>query len=232
MSEHSSSMIYMRRPKRKLHIMEENAGWENYIAVQGTYAEYFAGLSSSFRRQLKRRTRKLEEVKDVRFLFREDTRSVEENLTRFIEVEHANWKGKEKTSIKAVSGDAALHALAAERFSRCGWMEWNFLEAGDRTIAGQYAVRINRTLYLYKIGYDEEYAFCTPGNLLFNKMVEHTFQSGDVVEINCIGTCTWHNDWCMAKRPLYDLLILPRIPIVSTLLSLMLRVGFIRKRIR
>ena len=231
MPEHSPSMLYMNRHEKKLKIVKKLSGGENYIQLPADYEKYHASLSSSFRRQLKRRTRKLEKLEDVRFICREDKRSSLENMKRFEDAEDRGWKGLKKSSIKAVVADSRFHAISAERFQNYGWMEWNFFETEEKTIAAHYGIRINRTLYLLKIGYDEEYSFCTPGNLLFNKVIKNACEKGDVDEINCVADCAWHKNWGMKKRLLYDLIVLPQIPIFSALLARILSLKIIQTRL-
>ncbi|WP_457550979.1 GNAT family N-acetyltransferase [Desulfobacula sp.] len=227
--EHSPSMLYMNRHGKKLKIVQKLSGGENYIQLPADYKKYHTRLSSGFKRQLKRRTGKLDKLTDVRFLCREDKRSSVENMKRFEDAEDHGWKGEKKSSIKAVAANSRFLAIAAERFQNYGWMEWNFLEIGEKTIAAQYGIRINRTLYLIKIGYDEEYAFCTPGNLLFNKVIKNACEKGDVDEINCVADCAWHKNWGMTKRLLYDLIVPPQIPILSALLIQLLNVKIVQK---
>ncbi|NOU36469.1 MAG: GNAT family N-acetyltransferase [Kiritimatiellaceae bacterium] len=194
------------------------AGAENFIRLPVDYNAYHEGLSHGFRRQLKRRGRKLEELPDVRFLLRETSRTVAENLAHFMEVESSGWKGERNSAIQDDRENAALFLAAAERLERHGWMEWNFLEADGKTIAAHFAMRINRTLYVIKIGYRDDYSFCTPGNLLFAKVIENSIAQGDVDEINCMAVCDWHKEWNVQGRSLYDLVVFPRIPVFSALI--------------
>lgn len=229
MPEHSPSMLYMNRHEKRLKIVKKLSGGENYIQLPADYEQYHARLSSGFKRQLKRRTGKLDKLTDVRFLCREDKRSSVENMKRFEDAEDHGWKGGKKSSIKAVVANSRFLAIAAERFQNYGWMKWNFLEIEEKTIAAQYCIQINRTLYLIKIGYDEEYSFCTPGNLLFNKVIQNACENRNVDEINCVATCAWHKNWGMTKRLLYDLIILPQIPIMSALLAQVLNSKIVQK---
>ncbi|MEO8615846.1 MAG: GNAT family N-acetyltransferase [Luteolibacter sp.] len=217
--EHSPSMVYVNQAGSRLSAVRNLSAAENHIRVSADYEKYHAGLSSNFRRQLKRGSKKLQELEGVVFHCREETRALAGNMRRFEEVEDAGWKGAENTSIKAVDGNSRFYTIAAERFRDDGWMEWNFLETGEKTIGAHYAVRIKRTLFLLKIGYDEAYSACSPGNLLLAKVIEHASRAGDVDEINCVAECAWHKNWGMQQRLLYDLVILPKIPVVSRLLS-------------
>ncbi len=220
--ENSASMVYLNGGGRKVYAVQRLCGCENHIQVPADFKIYHSGLSSNFRRQLKRGSRKLEELEDVRFHCREATRPLSENIRRFEQVEDAGWKGAANTSVKAMEHNSRFYALAAERFRDHGWIEWNFLETREKTIGAHYAVRLNRTLFLLKIGYDEAYSACSPGNLLLEKTIEHACTNGDLDEINCVADCAWHRSWGMQKRRVYDLLFLPRIPLVTSLLDTLL----------
>jgi hypothetical protein len=220
--ENSPAMIGLKQKKSCCAVCKL-AGAENLIRLPADYSVYQAGLSHGFSRQLKRRGRKLEELPGVQFLLRENSRSTAENLALLMEVETSGWKGDRHSSIQADKNNAALFRVAAERLTKNSWMEWNFLEADGKTLAAQFAMRINRTLYVLKIGYRDDYSFCTPGNLLFAKVIENSIAQGDVDEINCMAVCDWHKEWNVQSRPLYDLILFPRTPILSALICAVAR---------
>jgi hypothetical protein len=215
--EDSPSMRWLKQDRGHCAVCKPS-GAANFVRLPAQYSTYYDALSHGFKRQLKRRARKLEELKDVRFLLRESTRSTAENLACFMDVESSGWKGESHSSIGTLDSNRALFLAAVEGFERYGWMEWNFLEADGITIAAQCAVRIRRTLFVLKIGYRENYSFCTPGNLLFAKVIEHSCAQGDVDEINCMAAWEWHKDWNMRSRKVYDLIVFPRIPVLAAFL--------------
>jgi hypothetical protein len=215
----SPTMVYLKRGGGRVHAVHWLGSSENYIEVPESYEAYHAGFSSNFKRQLKRGARKLEQVEDVRFFCRDDRRTASDNVMRFEQIESSGWKGEQEFTIKAVEGSARFYTLAAERFHRYGWMEWNFLESGDRTIGAHYGVRIKRTLFLLKISYDNEFSACSPGNLLLEKVVQHACETRELDEINCVADCAWHKNWNMKSRQLHDLILLPGIPLISAFVS-------------
>lgn len=227
--EYSPTMIYLKRGSTRLRAVQWIGGGENFIEIPASYEAFYAGFSSNFKRQLKRGARKLDGVDDVHFRCREDQRPAAENVRRFEEIEASGWKGKQQFTIKAVEGSADFYSLAAERFRRYGWMEWNFLETGDRTIGAHYGVRIKRTLFLLKISYDDEFSACSPGNLLLERVIENTCKTADLDEINCVADCQWHKNWNMKHRLLYDLILLPRVPVISALVSSILNSGMLHR---
>ncbi len=229
-SGNSPSMIYLKQAEKNICIVPEKSGAECFLPISGSYDAYLSKLSPKFKKELRRRSRRLNELKGIRFLLRENKRSVNENIKRLIDIEGKGWKGKNKTSINARQGDAALHTLGIERLDKCGWMDWNFLEAENKTIAVFSASRINRIIYGMKSGFDESFAFYTPGNLLFQRMVQYAFDSGDVDEINCMSEMPWQKRWKMNRRLLYNLVIFPNIPVFSRLFIFLLRVRKVLKK--
>ena len=221
--ETSPTLICCRHPGTSLGLLERLSGEEHRTHLPGDYAAYLAGLDGKFRRELHRQARRLEERATVRYRLRENSRPVEENLARFMEVENSGWKGKKNTSIEAIPGDPSLYLAAAEHFAAGGWMEWNFLEADGETIAGQFAVRLNHTLFLWKVGYREEYAGCAPSHLLFARTVENACRMGDVHTVNFMARRTWLRVWNVTPHPLYNLIVFPRdmqfAPLVETAAS-------------
>jgi CelD/BcsL family acetyltransferase involved in cellulose biosynthesis len=217
--ELSPTMVRLAKPDNRLAAISFQTGAENYIEVPSDLTVFHQRLSSKFKAQLRRGLKKLQAFPDLRFLCREESRCVEENMRRFESVEDAGWKGRESTSVRAMPANAMFFRLAAERYAAAGWMEWNFIEGDGTTIGAHYAVRVRRTIYMLKIGYDERYYAYTPGNVLIEKVVEHASAAGDVDELNFVADCEWHRHWAMARRELHDVIILPRIPLVSAWLA-------------
>ena len=215
----SPTMVHLANPGRRMAAVAFQSAAENYIEVPSDLAVFHARLSSKFKAQLRRGLKKLQEFPDLRFLCRDESRSVHENMRRFESVEDAGWKGRESTSVKAMPANARFFQLAAERYAASGWMEWNFMEGDGTTIGAHYAVRVRRTVYLLKIGYDERYSKTTPGNVLLEKVVEHAIAAGDVDVISLVAECEWHSHWAMTRRELHDVIVLPPVPFISPWLA-------------
>jgi hypothetical protein len=77
----------------------------------------------------------------------------------------------------------------------------------NKILAGQLAVKMNRSLVLVKIGYDESYSGFAPGNYLLYKIVEDAFAERKYDEINCITNAPWNHDWGMKTKNYYDFYI-------------------------
>ncbi len=227
--EHYASMKYFAGKKHRMSVVQKPAGFEAFIPVAGKGEEYFSGLSAKFRQNLKRAFRELEKVPESRFVFCENTRSAQENTGRFLDVENRNWKGQKSSSIKDYPSSAVTFEAAAEGLSRQDLMAFSFLESGDKTIAAHYAMRNTRTLYILKMGYDAEYIACSPGNLLMLKVIQAAFDSGEFDEVNLVSGPPELSKWNVQRRPLYHLIVFPKIPVFSNLLTLIIQSGKVHK---
>jgi len=227
----SASMRVRDRSTFRHRTVAYVSGSQNYIPVPRVDEDFHQRLSKNFRRQLRRGRQRLERYDNVRYVHRDSERSTAENLRRFEDTEDAGWKGEGRTSVKSGAGGAGFFELAAERYHEHGWMQWDFLEVDGRPVAAHYGIRMNRTLYLLKIGYDEDFGACGPGNLLLEQAVEAAAEAGDVDEINCMTDWAWHERWAMRKRWNYDVVVLPRIPIATRLLVHLLDTDVVRRRL-
>lgn len=226
---HSPSMIYFTRQKRKMCVVEKPAGFQSIMPLPAGAEKYRAGLSAKFRQYLNRNTRKLNELDNVKFTICDNSFPPRENAARFLEVEHKNWKGQQSSSLKADQSNARLFTDAAELFAAYDMMHFNFLEADGKIIAGQYSIRSNRSLYVHKIGYDEDYVDFSPGNLLFSKVMEDACESGKFDELNFMSDSPWHSKWNIEKRPLYNLLVFPDKAVISSLITFFMRSDAVQK---
>jgi hypothetical protein len=222
---HYASVRYLNTDKHHFSFVQKTAGTEAFLPLPETAAEYAAGLASKFRQNLRRAARELEKLPDIQFCFCENTRSAKDNNTRFLDVEQRNWKGERGTTIRDFPGSAETFEAAAEGLTAQNLMVFCFLESGERTLAAQYAMRSGRTLYILKMAYDEEFIDCSPGNLLMLDVIQKACGSGDFDEINYISDPPLLAKWNVQHRPIWHLVVFPKIPLISTLLRLVIASG-------
>lgn len=155
-----------------------------------------------------------------------------DQFLQFTSIEHSGWKGSRGTSIYALRGDFELFSEAIERFAANGWMEWNFLDVGPKTVAAQLAVRIRQTLYLWKVGYLGDYSNCTPGHLLLYHHIAESYRRRDPSELKFMNDPHWLREFNPLRRQLYDLLICPRLPGIAPLLRAALYLKDIKRKLK
>ena len=223
--ELSPSIVYFHYKQKSLSFYKKYAGEETFIPLSDNYQKYLSGLKPKFRSDIERRLRKLSAWDhNVYFRFRDNQRTNEENLEIFKEIESGGWKGRKKTDIKTRSKDSEFFHTATNKLHEKGWIQWNFMEVNNETIAAQLHVRINNTTVFWKIAYKEKYGLYAPGILLLYKSIEDCYNHGEFVEINLMNKKEWFGNWNVKNRPLYNLKIMPNRFLFTQLIILYLRI--------
>ena len=208
--EKSATLASLGRIAKHFFAVRETAGFGNYVRIDGTYEKYLDSLSRNFRRNLKKNSKKIEELPDLATDFHSGCEIKCQHLSTFLDIEASGWKGQAGTSIKQSVSLKAFYEALDRRLRGLGWLEYHFLRSGDKAIAGHFAVRFGRTLILTKIGYDEAFAQGAPGNYLFNKNLQRAFERNDTDLIDCLSDEPWHNNWNARRQPYYNLYLYPK----------------------
>ncbi len=110
-------------------------------------------------------------------------------------IESASWKGKTGTALALdpVRGDFYRRYAAAA--SAKGILRLSFLRIGGRPAAMQVGVETNNRFWLMKIGYDEQFAHCSPGNLLVLETIRYAAKSS-LKSVAFLGAMEpWKQQW-------------------------------------
>lgn len=122
-------------------------------------------------------------------------------LEEALRVEAAGWKGSQGTALAtdAVRGHFYRHYAAAA--SQKGILRLCFLRIGGRSVAVQFAIECGDRFWLLKIGYDEEFARCSPGTLLMLETVRYAAAGGLRSYEFLGGVEPWTQMWTQLVRP-------------------------------
>ncbi|NBC37538.1 GNAT family N-acetyltransferase [Novosphingobium sp. FSY-8] len=94
-----------------------------------------------------------------------------------IAVERAGWK---ETAGTAIAADPAKEAFFRAYFRDCcneGTLRIAFMRIDNRPVAVQLALEMADRFWLFKIGFDENYAKCSPGTLLMLHTLRYAAQA-------------------------------------------------------
>ncbi len=211
--ENSPTLSVLTENRIAGSVVREFDGLGSILRIKGDFEKYQAGLSSNFRKNLRKANNKLGTLKDLQTVFYSKGEALDSGLEIFMQVEASGWKSLGGSAILMSPLLRDFYKKVVRRFSELGWLEWHFLQSGDKAIAAQFAVKIDRVLTIVKIGYDERYSTYSPGNFLFERVVERAFESGDTDEINCLTDMGWHDNWKMQKIDYYNIWVYPLRPI-------------------
>jgi CelD/BcsL family acetyltransferase involved in cellulose biosynthesis len=126
-------------------------------------------------------------------------------------VEARCWKGESGT------GTALLHDPHRAAFYRryfeaaCvdGVLRICFLRIGDHVAAAQLAIEDCGGFWLLKVGYDERFAACSPGNLLMRETIRYAAEAG-LRSYEFLGAAeTWTRVWTTTEHECVSLRVYP-----------------------
>ena len=121
-------------------------------------------------------------------------------LDEAIAVEMQSWKGRDGTAlgVDPVRGPffrAYAHAACAR-----GILRMAFLRIDGKAIGMQIALECEQRFWLFKIGYDEAYARCSPGTLLMLQTLKYAAERG-LRAYEMLGSAEpWTAAWTQAQH--------------------------------
>jgi hypothetical protein len=181
------------------------------ITIDGSWDAYFAGLSKSFRKQMRSSLRNLEERGPVVFERHHDMTGVrfDELFDEALAIEHRGWKGTEATSLLSQPEACQFFLEVARELNRAGILELHFLRVGGLAVAFEIGYRSATTWYSHKVGYDPDFTRYSPGQLLMYLQLQHWFAGGQVQRVDTMGLLTLASaKWCNHIRPRYRIRVL------------------------
>lgn len=93
-------------------------------------------------------------------------------------VEAQSWKGRSGTAIARDEKLARFYRAYGRLAAAEGSLRLFFLRIGGVAAAMQIAVETESALWLLKIGYNEKYARCSPGNILMRDSIAYAAENG------------------------------------------------------
>ncbi|HEX5055618.1 MAG TPA: GNAT family N-acetyltransferase [Gammaproteobacteria bacterium] len=190
-----------------------------YIPFNGTFEAFFSRLGNNQRSELRRRMKRLQERGSVRLEEVTEAAQIDAALNEGFRIEAAAWKAHTATAISSAPEVEAFYRAFARRAAATGMLRLIFLTVGGRRIAFAYALQYCKKLYALKTGYDPEYSYYSPYNLLCYLVYQNGFERG-LDEYEFLGSneawklvwtkLTRRHDWLyvFARRPRARLLYL------------------------
>jgi CelD/BcsL family acetyltransferase involved in cellulose biosynthesis len=115
-------------------------------------------------------------------------------------VESAGWKGAKGTALALDLACGDFFRRYAAAASEKGILRLCFLRIGGRAVAMQFAIECNDRFWLLKIGYDEQFARCSPGALLMLHTLKYAATRGlDSYEFLGLPA-PWTRNWTQLLR--------------------------------
>ena len=172
-----------------------------YLALTGTWDQYYGSLPGKFRQNLRNRLSRLTKLGEPRLEVLDDAAAIEEAREDAVRLEASGWKRESGTAISSDPAVQRFYTLLAERATARGWLRLMFLTVGGQRIATSYGSRYRNRLFLFKTGYDPEYATCSPFKLLTYFAIQDAYATG-LTEVDFLGNEEpWKLEWTNTSRP-------------------------------
>ncbi len=191
-----------------------------FILLDATWMEPEQHLNSRRRSDVRRSRRRAEKLGEVASeILSPHPDQVDALLDEAFDIESRSWKGETGSALELAPREAAFCRNYARAASRLGMLRLCFLRIGDRRVAMQIAMVKNGGFWLLKIGYDAEFARCSPGILLLRDSIVHAAQSG-LRTYEFLGLPeSWIQVWAPHQRPCFSLHVYPYTPLGGTALA-------------
>jgi CelD/BcsL family acetyltransferase involved in cellulose biosynthesis len=171
-----------------------------YLQITGTWEGYLNGLSAKFRSNLRNRLSRLTKIGSPSLEVLTDRRAIEAASEEAYRLESSGWKREAGT---AIASDPAVHRFYTaliERGASAGWLQLLFLKVGDRRIATSYGACFDNRLFLFKTGYDPEFATGAPFKILTSLAIQEACARG-LTEVDFLGDAEpWKLEWTSTSR--------------------------------
>ncbi len=168
------------------------------LAIGHDWPAAFGQLSRKHRQHLSACLRKLAERGDVRFELHAhlSPHEVEPVLQRTWKLEDRGWKGVAGTSVLRTPGAAEFMLAQARWLAAEGRLVVAFLDCDQKNVAFCYGVLGKGVFHSFKIGYDPDFAMCSPGHLLQFHLLQVLHDDPQITAVDYIGELTeYHAAW-------------------------------------
>jgi CelD/BcsL family acetyltransferase involved in cellulose biosynthesis len=181
-----------------------------WIALDRSWIEPEKKLSPGWRSSFRRGLRKAQELGPVHFeVITPRPSELPSLLAETFRVEAANWKGRNGSALLNDSLRRRFYEQYAANACEKGILRLNFMRIGDRPVATQLAAESRGGFWLLKVGYDETYAHCSPGNLLMVETLKYAAERG-LTSYEFLGSSEpWTEVWTRQVRECVTVAVYP-----------------------
>lgn len=173
-----------------------------WIALDESWMEPEKKLSASRRSSLRRARRKAQEIGSIEYeILSPKPHELPALLAESFRVEAASWKGRNGSALLDDDDRREFFEQYATTASEKGILRLCFMKIGGHTAATQLAVESRGGFWLLKVGYDETFSRCSPGNLLMVETLRYAARRG-LRSYEFLGSIEpWTQAWTEHVRP-------------------------------
>lgn len=173
-----------------------------YIALDERWRSPEQRFSSGRRSDLRRMARKAAEIGETTYeILSPQPDETQALLDAAIAVEAKSWKARSKTALAFDAAQEAFFRRYARLAAESGILRVSLMKIAGEIAAVQIGVECDDAFWLFKIGYDERFAACSPGNLLMLESIRCAANRG-LSSFEFLGkAASWTRVWTETERP-------------------------------
>jgi len=179
-----------RLPRAMVPLQYDGSAW---FDTAGSYDQATKAMSGTFKRNLRRLSRRAEETAALRFESCQGGAGLGAAFDTFIAIEASGWKGTSGTA-SAIRCQPAMLAFYRELVQEFGALDAcviNLLWHGTEPVAGQFCLRVGRTLNILKIGFSDAHSNFAPGNLLLERTIRNCCEDDGIDVLSLVNEPPW-----------------------------------------
>lgn len=196
-----SDVLFEKASARGI-LLRKSVPGSPYISLDSSWKEPVDRFNSRRRSDFRRMRRRAEQDGPVTFEFHQPTQAeVLPFLEKAVDVEARSWKSRSRTALADNAEQRDFFNVYGKLASAAGIFRVNFMKIGTEIVAMQIAAECDDGYWLFKIGYDEKYARCSPGMLMMLESIRHA-ASRDLKTFEFLGkSAEWTKFWTENERP-------------------------------
>jgi hypothetical protein len=181
-----------------------------WIELDSSWSEPEGKLSPSRRSSIRRALRKARAIGSVKCeIVSPKPDELPALLPETLRVEAANWKGRSGSALVRDPDRRLFFEQYTANASLRGILRLCFLRIGGHAAATQIAVESGGGFWLLKVGYDDTFARCSPGNLLMVESLRYAATRG-LRTYEFLGSAEpWTQMWTDRVRPCVSVWVYP-----------------------
>lgn len=149
-----------------------------YLAIRGTWQQFLASKSQTFRKNLKTAARRLRALGQVEYQTYEAAPEALEQLATYRDIEARSWKSGEGVGVSRNADYFDFYRELAERFAGTGGFALRILSVSGKPVAATFGLAYDGLFYSLQIAHDREFSRCSPGTYLEALEMEECFARG------------------------------------------------------
>ena len=189
------------------HTIFRPQGYSCYFQITDSYEAASKEYTTRLRKILRKGWSGFGKLGTVEIHAARTAPELESAFAEFLRLEASGWKGEQGTA-SALAFDPPRRAFFEHIFKGPGserQAEINSLMVDGKAVASQLCMVQGGVRSLVKIAYDQSLQKLSPGSVLLDALLKHSYQMRDVKHLNLVTGIGWMREWGTESETVGDL---------------------------